>query len=303
MDCKKIATDFEKRFGKSCSSMFFCGKPLTFFSCPEMTIGCSVSVGGYAAVLPRTDGRITVRFSDSNEIISCNAAELKHNKGNRITDLLIRAEKYGAKIGGADILMHYNSELAYPVCPMIFASLVGFCKSTPEPREIIKHFENYEENLICMSSRRDRLVAWDGQKKEYLPLPDSEFKIILCSIKERVILRGCEAGRGAADAKTALISGDAEKFGALLSRETSAALKNSRARNTCRLFETEEKLKDAIGSGILSDGGIFSVVSNKHVDTFMHNLGCAYEKQYGKRPDFYVTRAEDSGIRVPLPEE
>lgn len=303
MDCKKIATDFEKRFGKSCSSMFFCGKPLTFFSRPGMTIGCSVSVGGYIAVLPRTDGRITLRFSDSNELIRCNTAELRHNKENRITELLIRAEKYGAKIGGADILMHYNSELTHPICPMLLTALVGFCKGTPEPREIIKHFENYEENLICMSSRRNRLFSRDGQNEEYLPLPDSEFKIVLCSIKEKVILRKGEAGERAAAAKAALISGDAEGFGALLSRETSAVLRNSRARSTCRLFEVAEELKDALGSGVLSDGGIFSVVRNNRVDTFMHNLGGAYEKHYGKRPDFYVTRAEDSGIRAPLPEE
>lgn len=303
MDYKKIATDFEKRFGKRCSSMFFCGKPLTFFSRPGMTLGCSVSVGGCLAVLPRTDDRVTLQFSDSDEFIRCNIAELRYNKGKRITDLLIKAEKYGAKIGGADILMYYNSGLTHPVCPMLLTSLSGFCKSAPEPREIIKYFENYEENLICMSSRRDRLVTWDGQEAAYLPLPDSEFKIVLCSIKEKVILKKSESGGRADDAKTALISGDAEKFGALLSLETSAVLKGSRARTTCHLFETEEKLKDALGSGVLPDGGIFSIVRNNRVDTFMHNLGSTYEKHYGKRPDFYVTRAEDSGIRVPLPGE
>ncbi|MBO5060107.1 MAG: hypothetical protein J6C82_04255 [Clostridia bacterium] len=302
MNYKRICTDFEKRYGGKCEELFFTGKPVIFFSRPAMTVGCSVSVGGCVALAKRSDERLVVQFSDSDAYLSCNKLDFKYNKDKKIIDLLLQAEKYGVKVGGAAILMYYNSELSHPFRPMMLSALSGFCDNAPQPAELIKHFDGFEKNMICVSSRKDTLTIFDGQRLQYAPMPDSQVKIVLCSIKEKSLIKHRAEDGTAADAVTALHRGDIERFGALLNKETELLIKKNKLRSTEKLFKEAVGLKDAYGSGILEDGGIFSVVKNSRVDAFMHNLGTAYEKQFGARPRFYVTRTEESGTRIPVPQ-
>ncbi len=300
MDYKKIFDDFEKRYGEKCSAAFFIGKPLIFFSKPALTLGCTVSTGGALAVLPRRDGRLIVQVTGSDFFLSCNACDFKNNNDKRIVRLLLRAEKYGVTTGGAMLLFCRDTELDLPAEPLLLCAMRSFCRGAEDACELIKHFDSFEENMIALSSKKDRATIFDGRSVSYAPLPDSQVKIVLCHTAFDGHIKQRADSSAAKDALGALSSGDIEKFGELLNRETEALLSKNKLKATDHLFRTARQLGDAYGSGILEDGGIFSIVKNSRVDTFMHNLGAEYEKHFGKCPDFYVTRTEDSGISIPV---
>lgn len=301
MNYKKTFADFEKRYGEKCSAAFFAGKPLIFFSRPALTIGCCVSTGSALLVLPRSDGRLIAQASGSDFFLSCNTNEFKNNRDKRIVDLLLRAEKYGVSVGGAMLLFSQSTELLVPNEPLLFCAMRSFCRGAEDARELTLHFEKFQENTISVTSKKDRITVFDGKNVQYAPLPDSQVKIVLCHTGSEEPVKHRPEVVSAQSALSALSAGDIEKFGELLNRETEAVLTKNKLKQTTALFRTALKMGDAYGSGILEDGGIFSIVKNSRVDTFMHNLGSEYEKHFGSCPDFYVTRTEDSGISIPIP--
>ncbi len=298
MDYKKIFTDFEKRYGVKCEEAYFLGKPITFFSRAGLTVGTAVSVGGCLALSRRDDDRIIMQFSESDKFLSCNKFDFKYNKDKKIIKLLCDVEKYGVKVGGVRILAHYNTALSHPFESMLFSALGGFCESVPKPQELIKYFDDFENNMIALSSKKDSVSVFDGQRVRYLPFPDSDVKIVFANIGEKISITKTPQDGAVKDGIDALRSKDWEKFGKILDRETKWILEKNKLKAVKNLFDTAVRIGDAYGSGILEDGGIFSVVKNSRVDTFMHSLGLEYEKHFGARPDFYVTKAEDSGIKV-----
>ncbi len=302
MDYNKIFTDFKKRYGEKCQSAYFVGKPVTFFSRSGITIGCAASVGGVLALSKRNDDRLITEFSDNSDFLSCNILDFPYNKDNKTVKTLSETEKYGVKIGGARLLIYYNTGLSHPFEPLLLTSLSGFCKNVPHVSELIKHFDSYEKNMLCISSKADCVTVFDGQRIRHIPFPDSELKIVLCEIEDKVTIKKRPSDNAAQNSVELLQRGNFEEFGELLNKETKWILDHNKNKKTQQLFDTAVRLSDAYGSGILEDGGIFSIVKNSRVDTFMHNLGSEYEKHFGSRPDFYVTKAQDSGISIPVPE-
>ncbi len=301
MDYKKICTDFEKRYDRKCEKIFFSGKTIIFFSQPPMYLGCSVSVGGCAALSVRADKRVVVRFSDSTEQFACNSRELEYNKDNEIARLLLSAKRCGAEVGGADILLSYNSELMHERSIMLLPALSSFCRNVPESGEMIKLFFCAEEIMPTVLSKKNFLIFFDGKAVHYLPFSDDMVKIVLCEFGEkRKVLKKADTGTLRVGAEK-LRRGDFEGFGAALNAETEQVIRKNKLRATERIFDEAVRTGETYGSGILPGGGIFSVVKNSRVDTFMHILGENCGKYCGKKPRFYVTRAEDSGISVPLP--
>ncbi len=298
MDYNKIFTDFEKRYGKKCEEAYFVGKPIVFFSRPGMTVGCSTSIGGCIALLRRDDDRVEVQFSDSTEFLSCNRLDFEYNKEKEIIKLLLDVEKYGVEVGGAKIFMFYNTALSQPVQPMFFSALGGFCKKVPPPQEIAKHFDELEKNMICLSSKKDHITIFDGQRIRYLPFPDSQVKIVISHIGEKEVIRKFPQDTLAKDGLDALARNDWEKLGNALNREAAHIAEKNNLKKVSRLLDVVKRLDDAYGSGVLEDGGIFSVVKNSRVDAFMYDFGAEYKRYFGGCPDFYVTRAEDSGVKV-----
>ena len=298
MDYNKIFTDFEKRYGKKCEEAYFVGKPIVFFSRPAMTAGCSVSTGGCIALLGRDDDRVEVQFSDSTEFLSCNRLDFKYNKENKIIKLLLDVEKYGVEVGGAKIFIFHNTALSSPFSPMFFSALGEFCKNVPPPEELSKHFDEFEKNMICLSSKKDHVTIFDGQRIRYLPFPDSQVKIVISHIGEGQAIRNFPQDKTAKDGLDALSRNDWEKFGNALNKEATYIADKNNLKKVSRLLGVAKRLNDAYGSGVLEDGGIFSVVKNSRVDAFMYDFGTEYKRYFGGCPDFYVTRAEDSGIKV-----
>ena len=78
-------------------------------------------------------------------------------------------------------------------------------------------------------------------------------------------------------------------FGQILNSETEKLIKKNSGKSTKNLFKTATELGESIGNGVLDEGGIFSVVENKNVDSFVRNISLEYRKYFGKDPDFYVT--------------
>lgn len=301
MDLKKIKEDFEKRYAKSPENLFFCGKPIVFFKKNGLVTGTSLSVGGYIATAKREDGRIQLSHRDSNSLFSVNIEEIGIFRGEKICDLLIKLEEYGAKPQGADILIYENTDLKLPAELLLLCAQEGFCKDPILPREAVRYFDNYEENSVAALSKSNRITAFCGQNIEYLPFHNQKYKIVISAVRDRTGIKEY-ASLGAEDAREALFSQDMEKFGHILNKSTGILLEKHPVSKSRRLFETASALGDSLGNGIFSEGGIFSIVENCRVDTFIHNLGSAYEKHMGGRPEFYITKTEDSAIRLPLPE-
>ena len=116
---------------------------------------------------------------------------------------------------------------------------------------------------------------------------------MLCPIKDRNHINECndDAVKMAAGS---LATGDYIRFGEIITHEHN---KNARAGKSSKAaFELAVRLKDACGCGFLENGGIFAIVLNKQVNAFVQNMKKEYETYYGTAPDFYITRAENSGI-------
>lgn len=301
MDLKKIKEDFEKRYAYPPENIFFCGKPIVFFKKNGLVLGTSVSVGGYIAIAKREDGRIQLQRRDSNSLFSVNTEELNIYQGEKICDFLIRLNRYGVTPQGADILIYENTNFKIPAELLLLCAQDGFCENALPPSEAVKYFDNYEENSVAVMSKSNRITALCGKRTEYLPFHNQKYKIVISAVRDRTGIKEY-ASALAEDAKEALLVQDMERFGHILDKSTGILLKKCRASKSSRLFETATELGDSLGNGILPSGGIFSVVENHRVDTFIHNLVSVYKKHCGGRPDFYITKAEDSGVRLPLPE-
>lgn len=299
MKLKKISEDFFKRYEKPPDNLYFCGMPLVFFKSREGLIGTSLSVGGYIAVSRRYDGRISLQHSDSNYFFRTNREELGLYKGDKICNTLLSLEKYGATITGGDILIYENTEIKIPRSTLLLCGCESFCKKGILRTETVKHFDNYEENILCFSSRENRLTALENGKTEYLPFHNRKYKIVLSVTGGKTPPMAEITEKSFAEAKEALCSGDAEKFGSVLKRSTKTALEKSRPQDVHKLYQAAEATKDATGIGILR-GGVFSVVEESKVDSFIHDMGSIYGRYYGGVPDFYVTKTEDSAISLPI---
>lgn len=301
MDLKKIKEDFEKRYECYPKNLFFCGKPIVFFKKNGLVLGTSLSVGGYIATAKREDGRIQLSRRDSNSLFRVNIEEIGIYRGERICDLLIKLEEYGAKPQGADILIYENTDFKLPAELLLLCAQKGLCKNPILPREAVRYFDNYEENSVAVLSKSNHIIAFCGQNIEYLPFHNQKYKIVISAVRDRTVIREY-ASSLAEDAKEALVVQDMERFGHILDKSNRILLDKYPGSKSRRLFDIATSLGDSLGNGAFLEGGIFSVVENNRVDTFIHNLGGAYEKRVGGRPAFYITQTEDSACALPLPE-
>lgn len=292
MDIEKIKTDFEKRYGKSCKRIFVAGLPITFFSKNASRISGCLSVGEALAVSPREDGRITVQFSGTDKEESFNIKEIEWHREKRIARLLMAAQKLGVTPSGGDIFVFRNSRITNLFEPLVLGALSAFCENALPKEKMLSHFENYGYNLACLSGKSKALTVTDGQRLYNLPFSE-DYKIVISYIGEGLHKKTVES-KNIGEATVAIKRGDIKSFCQLLNKETEAILSGTKGNRLTDLFHIIKKSGDACGSGILQ-GGIFSVVENDRIDTFIHNSLSEYRKYCGGGPDFYVTDLEDSG--------
>ena len=289
MDFEKIAVDFEKRFSKKCEGILFCGMPLTLLKSENMTLSAALSVGGCIAVSKRRDGRFTAEFDDNKKYISVNVLEAELHKAEPMIEFLTRLEARGAKLGGADVLFEYNTGIYNEYEPLLLSGMYLFCRDMPKPEQAKECLSRKEKDLAAFCGTENTLLL-TGEKNVYIKFRDSAVKIVLCHTggKNEIPVSDDETLINAAKI---LSLGDYRRFGELITREyRKCNLKNK------DLFNAALEQKDALGLGIYESGGIFAIVENKKVNSFIQNLKKEYETYCGASPDFYVTRTENSGI-------
>ncbi len=293
MDLENSREDFFKRYQRDANVAVYSGMPLIFSESDNGIAGTSISAFGALVLAPRNDGRITIGFSDSTDFFTANVNELSANNNNEIFDALLKFQEIGIKLGGADILFYYNTPLNTPSVTLLAAACPFFCENVPKGTEIIRHFPDYSKNLTGLLSRKDCAVIAEAKGTRYAHLPASEIKIVISTASKNTKIK--RVADNNTEIYDALLKGDLAKFGESLNRKTARLLEKSKPSMAGELFYAAKNQKYALGSGIMENVGIFSIVENKFVDSFMQSLSAYCGMYLGKRPDFYVTDALGAG--------
>jgi len=298
MDFEKIKTDFEKRYDKRCEKIYFTGMGIELFSENARILSGCMSIGEAMATAKREDGRITVQFSGSDSMTSFNVSEIDAHQGTRIGKLLKKALNCDIKVGGADIFIYKNSRITDLLEPLILGGLSAFCEKVPRKESLMPRFDNFEENMMALSGKKGSVTLFDGQRISHVPFFGEKCKIVIIYTGGG-FLNFKKIGKSSfSDSLPALKKGEMEHFGELLSKDTKALLKKNKWVRQEGIISAIESAKDALGSGILPCGGVFSMVCNDKVDRFIHHVSAYHQKHFGGVPDFYVTDFVDSGIFV-----
>lgn len=298
MDFEKIKTDFEKRYGKKCEQIYFAGMGIELFSENANILSACTSLGEAMATAKRDDGRITVQFSGSDSMTSFNINDIDAHLGKRVARLLKNAQNCGVKVGGADIFIYKNSRITDLLEPLLLGGLSAFCEKVPRKDGLLPRFENYEKNMVTLSGKSKSVTVFDGQRVSYIPFFGGKCKVVITYTGGGFLAVKKSSKFFFTDAVTALKKGDAEKFGVLLDRDTQNLLRENKWERQEGIFSAVKTTKDALGSGILPCGGVFSVVFDDRVDRFVHDTSAVYQKHFGGVPDFYVTDFVESGFFV-----
>lgn len=298
MDFEKIKTDFKKRYGKSCENIYFAGKKIEMFTRDGLSVSACLTVGEAMATAKRGDGKITVQFSGTDDMVSFNVAELYENRKNEMAKLLIKAKNLGITPSGADIFIFKNTRITHLFEPLVIGSLSAFCKNVPPNGKQIPLFEDFAENVKTLSGRKGCFTIFDGQKVSYASFFGGKYKVVL-SCDENVqapekSVRSIYAQEGI----LAIKKGDAKTFGTLLDKDTRKFLEACKESKTHRIYSSAFDSGEALGSGIMEDGNVFSFVENEKIDSFIRNTSSRYEKYFGGNLEFYVTDFDDSGFFV-----
>lgn len=298
MDFEKIKTDFEKRYDRTCEKIYFAGLRIELFSEGAKTLSGCLSTGEAMATAKRDDGRMTVQFSGTDNMTTFNVTEIKRHRDQRFARLLEKVQNCGVTPCGADIFIFKNTRITDLLEPLTLGGLSAFCENVPRKEALLSRFKNYTENMETLSGRRKCITLFDGQNIKYLPFFGGKCKVVITCAGGDFSTPKKPEKSSLEDAITALKKGDMEKFGYLLDKDTENLLKNNKMEKQEGIFLAAKTTKDAMGSGVMATGGVFSVVENNKVDRFIQGVSAGYQKHFGGTPDFYVTDFVDSGFFV-----
>lgn len=296
MNFEKTARSFNMHFGKNCEAMCFCGMSIPLLSGMTTSLSASLSAGGCIASARRTDGRFTAEFDDNQKYITSNVSEIMYHKAEPMPEFLKRAEMCGVTLGGADVLFEYNTGIYNEYKPLLLSSLYLFCPKTVPPEQLKICLSNPITDFAGIIGRRETVLFERNGKCFYVKFSDQIAKIVLCCMNEKNPI-GPSEDTAVETAVSSLLAGDYVRFGKIITAETGRKIDKA-GKGTKRLFDLAVKLKDGLGYGILENGGIFAIVENKKVNGFVQNIKTEYENYYGKSPEFYITRTENSGINA-----
>jgi len=298
MDYEKIRTDFEKRYGKTCESIYFVGKKVDFFSKDELSVSACLTVGEALALTKRQDEKITVQVSGEDDMVSFSASELEINQKNSLASLLIKAREFGIKSDGADIFIYKNTGITNLFKPLMIGGLSGFCQNVPPKERLIPLFENYVENMKTLSGRKGCFLIFDGQKVKYKAFFGGRYKIVIASLEEEKELKTKPCMQSVTEGIDAIKKGDAEAFGRILNVDTVRFLETQEKCKAHKIYSAVTDLPDAVASGILDGGDVYSLVKNDKIDVFIHDTQSVFRKKFGGNLNFYVTDFADSGVFI-----
>lgn len=298
MDYEKIRTDFEKRYGKKCESIYFVGKKLEFFSKNELSVSACLTVGEAMALAKRQDGKITIQTSGTDDMVSFSASMLEENRKNALASILIKAGEFGIKTEGADIFIFKNTGITNLFKPLVTGGLSAFCHNVPQKERLIPLFPDYNENTKTLWGRKGCFLIFDGQKTKYRAFFGGKCKVVLICCDDGKSLKTQPEMPSVNEGIDALKKGDAEAFGRILNRDALRFLKSQKECRAHRIYSAVTSAGDALGSGLMDDGNVFSLVENSKIDIFIHNTESIFRKQFGGDLSFYVTDFADSGVFI-----
>lgn len=298
MDFEKIRTDFEKRYEKKCENIFFAGKRIDLFEKNSLSVSACLTIGEAMAVSKRDDGKITVQFSGTDDMVSFNVAELYENRKNELAELLIKAKNFGITPMGADVFIFKNTRITYLFDALILGGLSTFCGNVPKMEKLLPLFDNFSENMKTLSGKCRRFTIFDGQKVSYASFFGGKYKVVLVCDKEAHPPSKALQKPSVDEGILAIKKGDAEAFGTLLDKDSKRFLKECKKSKTHSIYSSVFSSEYALGSGIMEDGNVFSFVENEKIDCFVRNTSSGYKKYYGGNLEFYVTDFADSGFFV-----
>ena len=296
MDFEKIRTDFEKRYGKKCEKIFFAGKKIELFEKNGLSVSACLTVGEAMATSARGDGKITLQFSGTDDMVSFNVAELYENRKNKLAEILIKAKNFGITPMGADIFVFKNTLITDLFNTLVLGGMSAFCSNVPQKEKLLPHFEDFAESMKILSGKCRRFTVFDGQKVSYASFFGGKYKVVLVCDKEAQPLEKPLQKSSADEGLLAIKKGDAEIFGTLLDKDSQRYLKGCKKSKTHNIYSSVFSSGDAIGSGIMEDGNVFSFVENDKIDCFVRNTSSGYKKYFGGNLEFYVTDFADSGF-------
>ena len=298
MDFEKTAKSFEKHFMKKCEKICFAGMPLTILKGADLCLSASLSAGGCCAVSARNDGRFNARFDDNEKYIMSNVSEIEYHKDEPMLEFFARPKNFGAQLGGADIVFEYNTKIYNGYEPLLLSAMYTFCNKMPNIEEAKNCLTDAKRDFVSVIGRKDTVLLHGRGRPTYIKFPESNVKIVLCSIKDKNYIKEAD-DLILESAVKSLALGDYINFGGIITREHRRSIETGRiGKASKRIFELADSLKDACGYGFLENGGIFAIVINSRVNAFVQNLKKDYETYCGAAPDFYITRTENSGINA-----
>jgi hypothetical protein len=296
MDFEKIRTDFKKRYGNSCENIYFAGKKIEMFARDGLSVSACLTVGEAMATAKRGDGKITMQFSGTDDMVSFNVAELYENRKNEMAKLLIKAKSLGMTPLGADIFFFNNTRLTHLFEPLVIGGLSAFVKNVPPKGRLLPLFEDFAENVKILSGRKGCFTLFDGQKVSYASFFGGKYKVVLSCDESVSPPEISFESTYAQEGILAIKKGDAKTFGTLLDKDAQIFLEACKESKTHGIYSSALGSKDALGSGIMEDGNVFSFVENEKIDSFIRNTSSGYEKYFGGNLEFYVTDFADSGF-------
>ena len=295
MDINEIRKDFSQRYEKDCEDIFFVGQPVVFFESPGKTISACLSVGECMAYCKRDDDRVTIQFSENDRKVSFNLQELFSNKNEWYAREFISLQEFGINTFGGDFFIYKNSQITKLSRPLLAGTFLNASKTRFNKEMILAKYEDFADNMASLSGRHGCFSAMDGHRISHFRF-FSNTKIVLSVVDKNFVIRKRDDSKTIDEALLSVKHGDVEKFGKLLDKGTELLIKENAVGKTALLFDSAKETNDAFGNGILKNGGIFSVVHEEKIDTFIGNLSAKYRKFYGGTPDFYVTEPWDSGV-------
>ena len=295
MELNKIRKDFKQRYEKDCEDIFFAGLPVIFFGGQGEFVSVCLSLGECLAFSKRDDGRITMQFSENDRRISFNIDDLLKNKKEQIAKDIINLNKVGIQAFGGDFFLYKNSVITNLSELLLMGTFLMNGKNVPNRETLLAQFDNFTDNVAALSGKKGFFSVYSGQRMTFLPF-FSNVKIVLSMLNKKTVIKKHPENSMIQETLLAIRRRDPEKFGELLDNNTKKIIDENSVGELAHLFDVARSNKDSYGNGILSEGGIYSVVCEDKIDTFIHNVSAKYQKFYGGVPDFYVTEPVDSGV-------
>ncbi len=293
-------------------------------------IGMGIAPNTYLGIRLCDEDSFYVRFPGSEMQYECSRNKLSEYSQNDCAEpifkTIARLLKGNESISGAQLYFQcecdeekfaeYKAVLVYGM-----GTILGMNTSGENLMKFIypdtMNFSENARNIITLSSAENRCEAIEKTEISFFSLPFGGCKLVIgktdtkplksVEYDEKKLDMGIAAYKGSDEynkinyainekerfkqAKEALKHGEYARLGHIIRRSSCEYLSvvKKNGSNLKMLFDMAAE--SSIICGIYERSGIYAIVEDNRVDSFIKAVGAAYERKIGKRPDFYVCAA------------